>query len=196
MQAKAVTGQGQRQRAVKRSAGKGNNQQPKQRKKRKVNEPAATAGADSGSQPEAAAAADIEAAVAADGESGPLEDRPIQWGGKQKRKHGWPTPADGARGLPDQARRAPQQKLLPPFFSSAVPRPSGCPAAAAATAAAASGISEAAAADLGKATGATAGCADGSGDDDDEEGDACAGDKGSQKFEQQVAELEGVSQSV
>lgn len=186
MQAKA-------ERATKRSAGKRQIQQPQQGKKRKVTEPAATAWADSGSQPEGAGAADAEAATAADGQAGPLsEDRLIQWGGKQKRKRARPGPAVGSCGLPDQARRAPQQKLLPPYFSSAIDHASDHPAAAAVTAAgaaavAATGTSEAAAAYLGSAEGAIAG------HDDDH---AVASDTGSEEFEQQVAELKGERESV
>ena len=123
MQAKTVAGQGQFQGAAKRSAGKGNNQQ---RKKRKVNETAAT-GTDSGSQPEAVATADTEAAAAADRKAGELlEDVPVRWGGKQKRKHVRLGSADG----PNQTRRASQQKLLTPYFSPAVAHPSGQSAAA------------------------------------------------------------------
>ena len=123
MQAKTVGGQEQFQGAVKRSAGKGNNQQ---RKKRKVNETAAP-GTDSGSQPEAVAAADTETAAAADRKAGQLlEDLPMRWGGRQKRKHVRLGLADG----PNQTRHAPQQKLLTPYFSPAVAHPSGQSAAA------------------------------------------------------------------
>ena len=105
------------QKAAKRSAGRDKDSKPRRSKKRKVNEAAATVKADSGNQPEAA----VEGQLSQDG--------PMQWGGKQKRKHARQAPC----GLPDQARSAMQQRLLSPYFRSppAVAHPSegGSPAA-------------------------------------------------------------------
>lgn len=118
--------------AVKCSAGKGTNQQPQQQKKRKLSETEATAGAESGSQPEAAGR---EAAAAADRAGQLWEAAPIRWGGgKQKRKHVRLGSADGPCGLPGQACRAPQQTPFGPDTAVA-----DCPAAAATTAAAGAG---------------------------------------------------------
>lgn len=140
MQAKAPTGIRLRLSAVKRSGGKG--QQPKPQKKRKLSETAAIAGADSGSQPAAAGAAGAEAAAAADRAGHLWEAGPILWGGgKQKRKHARLGSADGPCGLPDQARRAPQQTPFGPGTAGA-----DCPAAAVITAATTAATTAAAAA--------------------------------------------------
>ena len=137
-----------------------------------MNEPAGTAWADSNSQPEDAAAADTEAAVAADSKGGPLlEDRLIQWGGKQKRKRIRPGSVAGPCGLPDPAGRAPQQKLLPPYFSSAIADATGHATAAATVLA------------------ATA-------DTDDDDDHAVANDMGIEQPEQQDAGLKGVNAGV
>lgn len=96
------------QKATKRNADKGS--KPRRSKKRKGSEMTGTVRADSSSQPEAAA------------EGQPLQDGLMQWGGKQKRKH----TKQASCGLPDQAHRASQQRLLRPYFATppAVAHPS------------------------------------------------------------------------
>lgn len=126
MQAKAPTGLRLRISTAKTSGCKGTKQQPKQQKKRKLSETEAAAGAELGSQPEAAG---VEAAAAADRAGHLWEAAPMQWGGKQKRKHVRLGSADGPCGLPDQACRALQQTPFGPGTAVA-----DCPAAAAAAA--------------------------------------------------------------
>lgn len=94
------------QKAARQSGVKHKGSKPRCSKKRKKNETAGRAEADSGNQPEAEAAALRQ----------PSQDVPMQWGGKQKRKH----IRQASSGLPDQACRASQQRLLRPYSDTPV----------------------------------------------------------------------------